>query len=138
MVISGIAGLGHLAMQYAVALGPRVIAVDISDEKLNLAKRHGAEFTVNARNEDPAEVVSEYTGGGSHGVLVTAVHPDAFGQAVGNGPQGRDDRIQRPAARRVPCFHLRHRIQRPNYPRLSGGGATGARGGPGFLRTWQD
>lgn len=83
MVISGIGGLGHLAVQYAVALGLRVIAVDISDDKLNLAKRHGAEFTVNAKNEDPAALVTEYTKGGAHGVLVTAVHPDAFGQAVG-------------------------------------------------------
>lgn len=83
VVISGIGGLGHLAVQYAVAMGMRVIAVDIADDKLNLAKRHGAEFTVNARSEDPAEAVAEYTSGGAHAVIVTAVHPDAFGQAVG-------------------------------------------------------
>ena len=82
MVISGVGGLGHLAVQYAKAMGMRVIAVDIADEKLELAKKHGAEFTVNAAEVDPAEAVEEYTDGGAHGVLVTAVHPQAFGQAI--------------------------------------------------------
>lgn len=82
MVISGIGGLGHIAVQYAVAMGFRVIAVDVSDDKLELATRHGAEFTVNAREGDPAELVQEYTDGGAHGVLVTAVHEKAFRQAI--------------------------------------------------------
>lgn len=82
MVISGVGGLGHIAVQYAVAMGMRVIAVDIADDKLELARKHGAEFTVNARNEDPGEAVQKYTDGGAHGVLVTAVHEAAFGQAL--------------------------------------------------------
>ncbi|APT92870.1 alcohol dehydrogenase [Corynebacterium phocae] len=82
VVISGIGGLGHIAVQYAVAMGMRVIAVDIADDKLELAKKHGAEYTINAKEKDPAEAVVEYTNGGSHGVLVTAVHSDAFGQAI--------------------------------------------------------
>ena len=82
MVISGIGGLGHVAVQYGVAMGMRVIAVDISDDKLELAKQLGAEFAVNAKTTDPGEAVQEYTEGGAHGVLVTAVHPDAFGQAI--------------------------------------------------------
>ncbi|PRQ11415.1 zinc-dependent alcohol dehydrogenase [Corynebacterium sp. 13CS0277] len=82
MVISGVGGLGHIAVQYAVAMGMRVIAIDIADDKLELARRHGAEFTVNARDTDPGAAVVEYTGGGSHGVLVTAVHEQAFGQAI--------------------------------------------------------
>lgn len=83
MVVSGIGGLGHVAVQYAVAMGMRVIAVDIADDKLELAQRLGAEFTVNARDVAPAEAVQEFTGGGAHGVLVTAVHEQAFGQAIG-------------------------------------------------------
>lgn len=83
MAISGIGGLGHIAVQYAVAMGMRVIAVDISDDKLELASKLGAEFTVNALNEDPGEAVQDYTDGGAHGVLVTAVHEKAFGQALG-------------------------------------------------------
>lgn len=83
VVISGIGGLGHLAVQYAVAMGLRVAAVDISDDKLELARRHGAEVTVNASAQDPAEVIQEQIPGGADAVLVTAVHPAAFGQAIG-------------------------------------------------------
>lgn len=81
VVISGIGGLGHVAVQYARAMGLRVAAVDVSDEKLALAKKHGAEVVVNALEGDPAEAVLAQTGG-AHGVLVTAVHPSAFGQAI--------------------------------------------------------
>lgn len=82
VVIAGVGGLGHIAVQYAVAMGLRVIAVDIAPEKLELARRHGAEFTVNAAETDPGAAITEYTNGGAHGVLVTAVHPDAFRQAI--------------------------------------------------------
>jgi propanol-preferring alcohol dehydrogenase len=81
VVISGIGGLGHIAVQYAKAMGLRVAAVDIADDKLALAKKHGAELVVNALKQDPIEVVQRVTGG-AHGVLVTAVHPSAFGQAI--------------------------------------------------------
>jgi len=81
VVISGIGGLGHIAVQYAKAMGLRVAAVDIADDKLALAKKHGAELLVNGLHEDPIEVVQRVTGG-AHGVLVTAVHPSAFGQAI--------------------------------------------------------
>jgi propanol-preferring alcohol dehydrogenase len=81
VVISGIGGLGHIAVQYAKAMGLRVAAVDIADDKLALAKKHGAELVVNALQQDPIEVVQRVTGG-AHGVLVTAVHPSAFGQAI--------------------------------------------------------
>ena len=87
VVISGIGGLGHIAVQYAVAMGLRVAAVDIADDKLALAKKHGAELLVNALTEDPVEVVQRVTGG-VHGVLVTAVHPQAFGQAIGLARRG--------------------------------------------------
>lgn len=87
VTISGIGGLGHIAVQYAVAMGLRVAAVDIADDKLALAKAHGAELTVNALHEDPAEVIQRETGG-CHGVLVTAVHPSAFGQAIGMARRG--------------------------------------------------
>ncbi|GAB3054930.1 alcohol dehydrogenase AdhP [Sediminivirga luteola] len=87
VAISGIGGLGHVAVQYAVAMGMRVVAVDVADDKLALARRHGAEVTVNAFGQDPAEAVQEATGG-VHGVLVTAVHPAAFGQAIGMTRRG--------------------------------------------------
>ncbi len=87
VVISGIGGLGHIAVQYARAMGLRVAAVDVADDKLALATRHGAELVVNALVDDPAEVVQRETGG-AHGVLVTAVHPSAFGQAIGMARRG--------------------------------------------------
>src|SRR5690606_39483124 len=41
VLVSGIGGLGHIAVQYAVAMGRRVAAVDVDDEKLALARKHG-------------------------------------------------------------------------------------------------
>ncbi|GAA0310994.1 alcohol dehydrogenase AdhP [Psychrobacter aestuarii] len=82
VVISGIGGLGHMAVQYAVAMGLNVAAVDIDDDKLDLAKRLGATVTVNAKNTDPAEYLKEEIGG-AHGALITAVSEKAFEQALG-------------------------------------------------------
>ena len=80
VVISGIGGLGHMAVQYARAMGLNVAAVDVDDAKLALARRLGATVTVNARQEDPAAVIKRESGG-AHGALVTAVSPKAFDQA---------------------------------------------------------
>lgn len=82
VVVSGIGGLGHLAVQYAKAMGLNVVAVDVDDAKLDLAKRLGASLAVNARSEDPIAFVQKEIGG-AHGVLVTAVSPKAFEQALG-------------------------------------------------------
>jgi len=87
MAISGIGGLGHIAVQYARAMGLRVVAVDVDDAKLTLATRLGAEVVVNAATHDVVGQVQEATGG-VHGVLVTAVHPQAFGQAIGLARRG--------------------------------------------------
>ncbi|MBF0659286.1 alcohol dehydrogenase AdhP [Psychrobacter sp. NG25] len=81
VVISGIGGLGHMAVQYAIAMGLNVAAVDIDDEKLAFAKKLGATITVNAKNTDPGEYLKEEIGG-AHGVLVTAVSAIAFDQAL--------------------------------------------------------
>ena len=53
VAIFGIGGLGHLALQYAKISGATVVAVDITDEKLELAKELGADHVVNALTEDP-------------------------------------------------------------------------------------
>ena len=82
IVISGIGGLGHLGVQYAKAMGLRVIAVDVAPEKLALARRLGAERTIDASKENPAEVVQREIGG-AHAALVTAVSTKAFDQALG-------------------------------------------------------
>lgn len=82
VAISGIGGLGHMAVQFAKAMGLNVVAVDIDDRKLALASRLGATFTVNARNEDPGARIRKEIGG-AQGVLVTAVSTKAFQQALG-------------------------------------------------------
>jgi propanol-preferring alcohol dehydrogenase len=87
VAISGIGGLGHIAVQYARAMGLHVVAIDVDDAKLELATRLGAEVTVNARTSDVVAEVLKATGG-VHGVLVTAVHPQAFGQAIGLARRG--------------------------------------------------
>lgn len=83
IAISGIGGLGHVAIQYAKAMGLHVVALDVGDEKLALASSLGADVIVNARSKDAAAQVIKHTGGGAHGVLVTAVSPPAFAQAIG-------------------------------------------------------
>ncbi len=82
VVVSGIGGLGHMAVQYAKAMGFHVIAVDVADEKLALATALGADEVINARTQDPVQLVQQNIRG-AHGVLVTAVSRAAFGQAVG-------------------------------------------------------
>ena len=82
VVISGIGGLGHVAVQYAKAMGLNVVAVDVDDAKLELARKLGASLGVNARKADAAAFVKKEVGG-AQGVLVTAVSPKAFEQAMG-------------------------------------------------------
>ena len=82
VAISGIGGLGHAAVQYAKAMGLHVVALDVTDEKLALARALGADVAVNALAPDAVEQVTKATSGGAHGVLVTAVSPPAFAQAI--------------------------------------------------------
>lgn len=82
VAISGIGGLGHVAVQYAKAMGMHVAAIDIADDKLSLAKKLGADIVVNARQQDPGEYIKKETQGGVHGVLVTAVSTIAFKQGL--------------------------------------------------------
>lgn len=81
VAVSGIGGLGHLAVQYAKAMGFHVIAVDVDDAKLALAHTLGADMTINALSQDPAQKVQRAIRG-AHGVLVTAVSRSAFSQAL--------------------------------------------------------
>ncbi|MEM0934597.1 MAG: alcohol dehydrogenase AdhP [Pseudomonadota bacterium] len=82
VAISGIGGLGHMAVQYAKAMGYHVVAIDVADDKLKLATELGADIALNALKTN---VVEELTKQGHKvdGVLVTAVSTEAFSQAVG-------------------------------------------------------
>ncbi len=83
IAISGCGGLGHLAIQYAKAMGLFVCAIDIDDAKLAHAKQVGADAVINAKAGDPAAAVKKATSGGAHGVLITAPSLIAFKQGVG-------------------------------------------------------
>lgn len=82
VVISGAGGLGHVAIQYAKAMGLHVAAVDLGPEKMALARKLGAEITIDAKTQDPPAEIQKQIGG-AHGVLVTAVSTIAFKQAIG-------------------------------------------------------
>jgi alcohol dehydrogenase len=76
VAVHGCGGVGLSAIMIARALGARVVAVDISDEKLALARQIGASDTVNATSTtDVAAAVRGLTGGGAH------VSLDAIGNA---------------------------------------------------------
>jgi propanol-preferring alcohol dehydrogenase len=70
LAIFGIGGLGHLAVQFGRALGAEVVAIDVAEEKLALARSLGTSATVNAATDD---VVKELRNrGGVHVALVTS------------------------------------------------------------------
>lgn len=82
LVISGIGGAGHLAIQYARLLGLNVAAIDVDAEKLALAEQLGATFTINAEREFPVNKIVRETGGGAHAVMITTGAIKAFEQGI--------------------------------------------------------
>ena len=82
IVVSGVGGLGHMAIQYAKAMGLYVAAVDISDCKMALARSLGADLAIDGRSPEAVAIVQKETDGGAHGVLVTAVSLPACSQAL--------------------------------------------------------
>lgn len=83
IAVYGVGGLGNLAVQYAKKVfNAHVVAVDINQDKLDLAKEVGADLIVNGHDiEDVPAYIQEKTGG-CHGVVVSAVSKVAFNQAV--------------------------------------------------------
>ncbi|CAB3392237.1 alcohol dehydrogenase AdhP [Kyrpidia spormannii] len=79
VAVFGIGGLGHLAMQYAKVAGASVVAVDLVDEKLDLAKQLGADFVINGRKQDAVAEIQKL--GGADAAISVAVSPKAFEQA---------------------------------------------------------
>ncbi len=77
----GMIGMG--ALIGAVAKGAEVLAIDMSEKKLEIARQFGASVTVNGRSEDVAARVAEWTNGDGVDVAVEAVGlPDTFVQAI--------------------------------------------------------
>ncbi|OLF26299.1 alcohol dehydrogenase AdhP [Staphylococcus aureus] len=82
--VFGIGGLGNLALQYAKnVFNAKVVAFDISDDKLDFAKELGADAVVNTKNQDAVEEVNKLTGDkGLDATVITAVAKTPFNQAV--------------------------------------------------------
>jgi len=79
LAVFGVGGLGHIAVQIGRAAGAEVTAIDISEEKLALAKSLGAARTMNAAT---SKVVKEVRGsGGVHVALVTSAAKSAYDMA---------------------------------------------------------
>jgi alcohol dehydrogenase, propanol-preferring len=63
VVIVGTGGLGLMAIQLAKAVtGAKIIAMDLDDQKLGVAKKEGADIIVNSKKEDPVKAIMELTG----------------------------------------------------------------------------
>ena len=79
VAIFGVGGLGHMALQYAKVAGATVVAVDIADQKLEVARELGATYTFNPTKDDVVEELQKL--GGADSAISTAVSPKAFEQA---------------------------------------------------------
>ncbi|MEY9835629.1 alcohol dehydrogenase AdhP [Streptacidiphilus sp. EB103A] len=86
VLISGIGGLGHLALQYARIAGAETVAVDVTDEKLALARELGADHVIDARVQDVAAETASL--GGAHAAVSLAVSNDSFQAAYASLRRG--------------------------------------------------
>jgi alcohol dehydrogenase, propanol-preferring len=79
LAVFGVGGLGHMAIQYARIAGAEVVAVDVDDTKLEMARKLGASHLVNAKTQDPIAFIQKL--GGAHQAIVTAASPEPCRQA---------------------------------------------------------
>src|SRR5262249_29926667 len=82
VAVFGVGGLGHLAVQYAKAMGLQVAAVDVADDKLRLASALGAEMVVNGKKADPVRALTKELAGGPHAAIITTPASVAFDQTI--------------------------------------------------------
>ena len=124
-MVVGIGGLGHLGLQYARIFGTRTVAVDVHDDKLQLAKDLGADHVIDARGDQAAQLAEL---GGVDIALVTVPSPAAMQAAhAALNPNGRlvivglpaDNRLELPGLRDRAQGHLDHRLagRHPQRPR---------------------
>ncbi len=85
VAVHGCGGVGLSAVMIASAIGANVIAVDLTDEKLDLARSLGAVATVNANNAyDVVRAVCEITKGGAHVSIDALGHPVTCFNSISN------------------------------------------------------
>lgn len=82
IAVYGLGGLGNLALQYAKnVFNAKVIAIDVNDSQLKLAKELGADLILNPKTDNVDEIIQQQIGG-VHAAVVTAVAKSAFNSAV--------------------------------------------------------
>ena len=83
VAVFGCGGVGDAAIAGSRLAGAHtIIAVDIDDRKLDIARNFGATHTVNSTNEDPIEAIRGLTGGNGVDVAIEAVGlPSTYEQA---------------------------------------------------------
>lgn len=81
-------GVGIQGVQLAAAMGLRPIVVDTGSNRAEMVKKYGAEAFVDFKEGDPVKKVIEITGGGAHGVFVTAVQAYPTAQQYMGSRQG--------------------------------------------------
>lgn len=82
VAVHGCGGVGLSAIMIASAFGARVIAVDISDDKLAFAKEIGAEIVINSTYVNPVEAILDIAEGGAHISIDALGHPDILMNSV--------------------------------------------------------
>lgn len=81
IAVSGIGGLGHLAVQYARKAGFKVAAISRGDEKKDLAVKLGTHIYIDSEKEDVAQVLQ--SNGGAKAIIATAPNPKAISPLIG-------------------------------------------------------
>ena len=85
LAVHGCGGVGLSAIMIGAALGANVVAIDIADDKLALAKALGASVTIDSRTvADVSEAVREVTGGGAHVSVDALGHPQTCCNSILN------------------------------------------------------
>jgi alcohol dehydrogenase len=85
LAVHGCGGVGLSAIMIGAALGANVVAIDIADDKLALAKALGASATIDSRTvADVAEAVRDVTGGGAHVSVDALGHPQTCCNSILN------------------------------------------------------
>ncbi|MBX9398272.1 zinc-dependent alcohol dehydrogenase family protein [Streptomyces sp. TRM72054] len=94
VAVHGCGGVGLSAVMIAAASGARVVAVDVSAQALDLARKFGAAQCVDAaRTEDTAAAIRDLTGGGAHLSLDALGSPATCAASV-NGLRRRGRHVQ--------------------------------------------
>ena len=81
VAVSGIGGLGHLAVQYAKKAGYEVVAISRGADKEHLARKLGAHHYIDSEKEDPAETLRAL--GGAKVILATAPNAKVISSMIG-------------------------------------------------------